>query len=191
MTINLTEEEYNKERGYDPDIDYIVGALLQMYSDRNINNVELVDRDENFGETKGFENSVFKCVKEMKPLVDDIAESTLRGSKFFLISRFWEERFAKKHRGTIGGENPAMVELREIAGQIMGFKFNHWYMMKNENYGRPYQLVSDYLVLNGGNPTTICEIYNIGKTFVSLKEFHGNIVSEYTGDFSEIEARTY
>lgn len=180
----MTKEEYEKERGYDPDIDYIVGALLRMYADRNIENVKKVDRDENFGETKGFENSVFECVKNMKPLVDDISDSKLRGSKFFLISRFWEDNYEKKIRGIIGGENP-MLELRQIAATILEFDFDKWYLMNNENYGRPYRLESKYLDLNGGNPTTLCEIYGIGNTFLSLKEFHHNIKEPYEGDFSE------
>lgn len=183
-----TQAEYEQERGYDIDTELLVGTLLQLYVNRNLTNNEIVDREQNI-EVKGFENDVYKCVVDLKPLLDDIAETSLRGSKLFLLSRFWEDNYNKRMKGKIhpeGTENPAMIELQNIIPHIIGFTFDKWYMMKNENYGRPYSLSPVFLDLADGVPSSLCEIYKIGKTFLTLKDFRNNIVSEYEGDFSEI-----
>lgn len=183
----MAKEEYKDE--YDPQIDFTVGAILTMFAKKHINNFEnvLIDEDE----LPTHVNLVSKPIKELGPLIADIAESKLRGSRFFYLSRFWEDWNNRTVEADANGEHPAMVELRDvIAPKILGFHFYKWYTMENESYGYPYFMDSDFLDLAGGEASALATIWHSERlinTFLTLKEFKEHIKDEYKGDFTEFD----
>ncbi len=178
------EAEYNKKRGYDPDIDYIVGALLQMYVKKNIMNTDALISAQN------------KAVFDMKSLLDDISKTKLRGSKFIHLSRLYENSLYDTSVN-FEGENVAIATLRDIIiPKIIGFGFNTYYTMKFDNeWNKHYpHLMFDtpYFDREDKMPYCCYRIYGV-RTLVpqsmSLRKFKENIIEEYKGDFSEFKGK--